>query len=196
MELCLFQGTFNPIHNAHLRVAEYVVDKGYADAITFIPAFNPPHKDSNDNMRIHRYNMVQLAIEDNPKFQISDIEYRLGGKSYTYLTICKLYELFKPSDKIKFIIGTDAFRKIESWYETDKLKEKVHFLVFLRDKNFNSEEFQYLKEKGYNFELMPLEFEDISSTELRKAVKTKQNLSKYVPKKVEEYIKNNELYKN
>ena len=154
MELCLFQGTFNPIHNAHLRVAEYVVDKGYADAVTFIPAFNPPHKDSDDNMRIHRYNMVQLAIEDNPKFQISDIEYRLGGKSYTYLTICKLYELFKPSDKIKFIIGTDAFRKIESWYETDKLKEKVHFLVFLRDKKFNSEEFQYLTVKGYDIELI------------------------------------------
>ena len=68
--------------------------------------------------------------------------------------------------------------------------------MFLRDKNFNSEEFQYLKEKGYDFELMPLEFEDISSTELRKAVETKQNLSKYVSKKVEEYIKNNELYKN
>lgn len=196
MELCLFQGTFNPIHNAHLRVAEYVVDKGYADVVTFIPAFKPPHKESDDSMCVHRYNMVQVALEGNPNFQISDIEYRLGGKSYTYLTICKLYELFKPSNKIKFIIGTDAFRKIESWYETDKLKEKVHFLVFLRDENFNSEEFKYLKEKGYDFELMPLAFEDISSTELRKAVRNKQDLSKFVPKKVEEYIKDNELYKN
>lgn len=196
MELCLFQGTFNPIHNAHLRVAEYVVDKGYTDVVTFIPAFKPPHKESDDSMCVHRYNMVQVALEGNPNFQISDIEYRLGGKSYTYLTICKLYESFKPSNKIKFIIGTDAFRKIESWYETDKLKEKVHFLVFLRDENFNSEEFKYLKEKGYDFELMPLAFEDISSTELRKAVRNKQDLSKYVPKKVEEYIKDNELYKN
>ena len=84
MELCLFQGTFNPIHNAHLRVAEYVVDKGYADAITFIPAFNPPHKDSDDNMRIHRYNMVQLAIEDNPKFQISFSEYLFSIRSSIY----------------------------------------------------------------------------------------------------------------
>lgn len=196
MELCLFQGTFNPIHNAHLRVVEYVVDEGYADEVTFIPAFNPPHKKSDDDMREHRYNMVELAIKENSKLKISDIEYKLGGKSYTYLTICKLYEMFPQLNKIKFIIGTDAFRKIESWYETDKLKEKVHFLVFLRDKDFNPEEFRYLKDKGYDFEIMPLEFEDISSTELRRAVKTKQNLEKYVPEEVKEYIIENDLYKD
>lgn len=196
MELCLFQGTFNPIHNAHLRVAEYVVDNCVADKVIFVPVYIPPHKKFDMKMAIHRLHMVRLAVEGNKKFQVSDIEYKLGGKSYTYRTVCELYKNFSPKYKINFIIGTDAFRKIETWYETDKLKEKVHFFVFLRDKNFIENEFDYLQQKGYDFELMPLKFEDISSTLLRKTLKTGGTLAKFVPEKVEEYIRENGLYKD
>lgn len=196
MELCLFQGTFNPIHNAHLRVAEYLVNNFGIDKIIFIPAYEPPHKQCDKSLSTHRYNMVKLAIKNNPHFQISDIEYRLNGKSYTYITICELIKEFKPEKRIKFIIGTDAFRQIESWYETDKLKDLIEFLVFKRDKVFDPEEFDKLKMKGYKFTIMPLDFEDISSTELRKAVKSNMPLKKFVPKEVEEYIREHELYNN
>ncbi len=195
MELCLFQGTFNPIHNAHLRVANYVIDNCGIKKIIFIPAFVPPHKPCDIKMAEHRLNMVKLAIENNNKFQISDIEYRLGGTSYTYRTICELCKEYLPENKIKFIIGTDAFRHIESWYETDKLKEMLRFLVFLRDSNFNESEFNYLNKKGYDFEIMPLKFEDISSTELRNFIRRGTELSKFVPHKVEEYIRKHGLYK-
>jgi nicotinate-nucleotide adenylyltransferase len=94
MKLCVFQGTFNPIHNAHLRVAKYVLNKYDFDKLLFIPAYKPPHKKYDDNMSVHRLNMVKLAVEDehNSKIEVSDIEYKREGKSYTYLTICELYK--------------------------------------------------------------------------------------------------------
>ena len=196
MELCLYQGTFNPIHNAHLRAAEYVLEHCNVDKILFIPAFIPPHKSCNDFEAVQRLNMVKLATESNSRFEVSDIEFRLGGKSYTYRTICELYKIYAPNNKIKFIIGTDAFKLIESWYEKDKLKELVHFLVFLRENDFSDKELYKLKEKGYEFEIMPLTFEDISSTEIREMAAKGLDLSKFVPQKVEEYIRQNELYKN
>lgn len=194
MKFWLYQGTFNPIHNAHLRVAEYVIKNGYANKIIFIPAFCPPHKE--DTMAQHRLNMVKLATDNNPAFEVSDIEYRLGGKSYTYRTICELRTMYHIEDKIDFIIGTDAFRHIKKWYEADKLKKLVSFKVFSRESNFDKKEFDYLKIDGYDFEFLPLEFEDISSTELRYAIKDNKNLSNLIPEKVKEYIIDNELYKN
>lgn len=196
MELCLYQGTFNPIHNAHLRVAEFVAGTCDVDEILFIPAFIPPHKKCNNLDAMHRFNMVKLAVMHNNKFKVSDIEFKLGGKSYTYITVLELFKRYKPKNKIKFIIGTDAFKQIEHWYETDKLKEYLHFLVFTREKDFNINELSGLKNKNYDFELMPLTFEDISSTEIRRLAADNKNLSKYVPKEVEEYIKKNELYKD
>lgn len=196
MKLCVFQGTFNPIHNAHLRAAQFIVDTFDYDKILFIPAFNPPHKDTGKEFSTHRLNMVKLAVSDSPQFLASDIEFELKGKSYTYLTILELYKRFDIEGRIKFIIGTDAFRNIESWYEAEKLKQIVDFIVFIRENNFDKKDFDRLREKGYNFELMPMEFNDISSTEIRKRIANNQSLKELVPQKVEEYIKKNELYKN
>lgn len=196
MKVCLFQGTFNPIHNAHLQVAEYALEHLEINGVIFIPAFKPPHKESEDNMALHRLNMVKLAVENNPKLSVSDIEYKLEGKSYTYRTITELYKLYEIDGKIKFLIGTDAFEKIESWYETDKLKNLVDFVVFIRENNFNKDRFEHLRKKGYNFEFMPLDFLDISSTEIREKAQRGESLNGLVPDKVEEYIKKNDLYKH
>ncbi len=193
MKLCVFQGTFNPIHNAHLRVAKFLQDK--YDKILFIPALDPPHKNIELSKAFHRLNMVKLATEDYEKFETSDIEYRRGGKSYTYLTICDLYNLYNVKGKINFIIGTDAFDYIENWYEADKLKEIVRFLVFTREENFDISRYNILKEKGYDFEVQSLPFEDISSTELRQKIKNNEDISDYLPLKVKDYIEKNDLYK-
>lgn len=192
MKICVFQGTFNPVHNAHLRVAEFVVEHYDFDKLIFIPAFIPPHKECSPNLADSRLEMVKLAVKSHPKFEVSDIEFQRKGKSYSYLTIKELYEKF---GKISFIIGTDAFEKIESWYETDKLKELVEFIVFVREENFDSSKYDYLKEKGYVFEFQPLLFEDISSTELRNRIKNGQSIDGLVPSEVKEYILENELYK-
>lgn len=196
MKLCVFQGTFNPIHNAHTRVAEFVASKCDFDKILFIPAFNPPHKSLNLDMSYHRLEMAKLAVNNNSKFEVSDIEFRRKGKSYTYLTIVELYKEFPVEGKINFLIGTDAFQYIEKWYETDKLKNLVKFIVFVREDNFDISKYDYLKDKGYEFEFQPLPFEDISSTKLRDDIKLGKSISGYVAKEVEDYIKQNGLYKD
>ena len=196
MKLGVFQGTFNPIHKAHLRVAEYVMDKFDFDKFLFIPAFNPPHKSCDTSLSFHRLNMVQLAVSKNPKFEASDIEFRREGKSYTYLTICELYKLFSIEGKINFVIGTDAFKHIESWYEADKLKKLVKFIVFVREDNFEISRYDYLKDKGFDFEFESLPFEDISSTELRARVKEGKTIEDFVTEEVKDYILENGLYKD
>lgn len=196
MKLCVFQGTFNPIHNAHLRVAEYIVNRYCFDKLLFIPAYDPPHKSCDLHFSSDRLEMVKLAVEDYPKFEVSDIEFRRGGKSYTYLTILELYKLYNPEGKINFLIGTDAFKNIETWYEFEKLKKLVKYIVFVREDNFDISEYDYLKKKDVDFEFQPLPYEDISSTTIRLKVQKGESICEFVPKKVEEYIKEHELYKS
>lgn len=196
MKLCVFQGTFNPMHNAHLRVAEFVLKKYNFDKIIFIPAFCPPHKDSDPRYSTHRLNIARISTEYNPQFQVSDIEFHRGGKSYTYLTIEELYKLYDIDGKINFIIGTDAFKHIKTWYKTDLLKKRVRFLVFIRENDFNKNDYAILKEDGYEFEFQDLEFADISSTQIRQMIKNNETTDGIIEKKVREYIDKNELYKN
>lgn len=195
MKLCVFQGTFNPIHNAHMRVADFVMDKYGFDKLLFVPAYNPPHKEGIDISALHRFKMVELAIGNKLNVEVSDIEYKRKGVSYTYLTICELLEIYKINAKINFIIGTDAFERIESWYEADKLKSLVHFIVFKRENDFKEEKFEYLRKKGYDFSIEMLNFEDISSSLIREKVRKGESIGPYVNKKVEEYIKQNEIYR-
>lgn len=195
MKLCVFQGTFNPIHNAHLDMAEFILQNYGFEKILFIPAAAPPHKDYDVKMAEHRLNMVKLAARNNPRFEVSDIEFRLSGKSYSYLTALELYKIYNIDGKINFIIGTDAFEKIESWYHSDDFKKIVDFIVFVRENNFKPERFQHLKEKGYNFQFTRMPFEDISSTELREKIRLGKPVDNLVPKIVEDYIRKNDLYK-
>lgn len=192
MKLCVFQGTFNPIHKAHLMMAEFALKNYDFDKILFIPAYKPPHKDYDETLSQHRFEMVKLATQTNPQFEVSDIEFKNDRTSYTFLTILELYKKYNIEGKINFIIGTDAFKKIETWYKTDKLKELLHFIVFRRENELESTKYNELKSKGYDFEFATMDFEDISSTQIR----TRQEVSRYVTKEVKEYIEKNGLYKN
>ena len=195
MKVCIFSGTFNPIHNLHIKVANYVLEHFGFEKIIFIPAYMPPHKSYDLNLSNHRFNMVKLAISNNPKFEISDIEFQRKGKSYTYLTVCELYKKYKVDGKINLVIGTDAFKEIESWYETDKLKQITDFIVF-KSETGNDLNLDYLKAKGYNFTIAGMDFFDISSTKLRQLVGENKDIREFVPQEVERYIKENGLYRN
>ena len=184
MAICIFPGTFNPIHSAHLRMAEFALQNYGFEKIIFIPSYIPPHKDIDKNLATHRYNMVKLAIAGNKKFEISDIEYKSEGKSYSLITVKKIIKEYNIKGKLNFIIGTDAFKNIKSWYCTDELAELVHFIVFPRDNDKISLEDFY----KYSFEIANMPKLKLSSTELRAmhGIGTE--------KKVEEYIKENGLY--
>ncbi len=197
MKLCVFQGTFNPIHNAHLAIAKFVKNVYDYDTILFIPAYKPPHKEFDDELANHRYNMVKLAVSGESFFGISNIEFQNERFSYTYLTIQELYKRYKVDGKIGFIIGVDAFREIDTWYETDKLKELVNFIVFPREQltNLDKERLSLLRYRGYQFIMSKMPPVDISSTEIREKISCSKTVAGMIPPEVLEYIRKNELYK-
>lgn len=196
MKLCVFQGTFNPIHVAHLKMADFVLKNYGFDKIIFIPAYKPPHKNYDITLTPHRLKMVELAALSNPNFKVSDIEYKNERNSYTYLTILELYKKYDIEGKINFIIGTDAFKKIDTWYEADKLKKLVNFIVFVRENELDNKKYHELKEKGYNFTFAKMDFQDISSSDIRKNIREGHDISEFVTDKVKGYIEKNGLYKN
>ena len=195
MRLCVFQGTFNPIHKVHLEVAKFAKEYYNFERILFIPAYIPPHKSVDKNLALHRFNMVKLAISEYNGFDISDIEYKREGNSYTYNTILELRKAYNITDeKINFLIGTDAFIKIRTWYKTDKLKELVHFIVFKRTNKFNKDDFNELRGFGYDFEFAPMNYIDVSSTRLRENLENGISINDMELPKIREYIKEHGLY--
>ena len=195
MKLCVFQGTFNPIHNVHMAMANYVKNNYNFDTIMFIPAYKPPHKEIDDELASHRYQMVKLAIEGDKNFTISNLEYQNNRYSYTYLTIQELYKRYPIEGKINFIIGTDAFREIEDWYETDKLKDLVEFILFVREEDLRTEKLERLKNKGYKFKIADMNFINLSSSIARAMIKKGKPMAKLIPMRSLEYLNKNALYR-
>jgi len=196
MKLCVFQGTFNPIHNAHMAMAGYTKENYDYDTILFIPAYKPPHKELDDDMANHRFQMVKLAVTGDSNYGISNIEFQNERFSYTYFTIEALYQRYKVEGKIGFIIGYDAFREITEWYEADKLKQLVHFIVYDREDNIDKDRLALLHYKGYQFNVAPMKPIDLSSTMIRENLKEGKSITGLVPHVVLEYIQKNGLYKD
>ena len=192
---CYFFGTFNPIHKGHVEIARQVKDKLGFESVIFVPSYMPPHKTTSElESFTHRLKMVQLAAgEENT----SDIEYRLKVPSYTYRTITKLFEE-NNNQKINFIIGYDQFFQIENWKEPEILKEKIHFIViprkFQNGQVLSLKAFEYLKNKGYDFEIINIDFLDVSSNMIRKYIEENQDITGLVTYEVKNYIENNRLY--
>ena len=180
MSICIFPGTFNPIHDGHIKMAEFALEKYNFEKIIFIPSYIPPHKNINNELANHRYEMVKIAIKSNPQFEISDIEYKSSEKSYSLITVKKIIEQYSIKGRLNFIIGTDAFAKIDSWYKAEELKELVHFIVFPR-RGVTIE-----NKEAWDYELTKMDYIDVSSTEIRNG--------KIISTMVEGYIKKNGLY--
>ena len=112
----------------------------------------------------------------------------LHSKSYSIITVKEIIAKHNLNERLNFIIGTDAFWKIETWYQANELKTLVHFLVFKR-KGDDIKKFEDLQKKGWSFEIIENDYMDISSTEIRNA-----GIIQNVPKEIGEYIKDNGLY--
>lgn len=194
MKLAILSGTFNPIHNSHIKIAKYVQKMLNYDEILLIPAFKPPCKD-NCAPAHDRLEMVKLAASAKVELKVSEIEFEHNNKSYSYLTVKKLYERYDISGKIGFIIGTDAYIGLGTWYEADKLKNLVDFIVFEREIPFSDNRVKLMQRNGFNLIKASLPFEDISSSEIRKRIKNKESVSEFISKPVERYIYEHGLYK-
>jgi nicotinate-nucleotide adenylyltransferase len=130
--VCLFGGTFDPIHNAHLQMAEEAAARFQLNRVIFIPAGNPPHKNSRQVTPYEdRLAMVKLACADNPTFEISEME-RGNERSYTFNTLQRFTPQLAPGDRLFFLIGADAFDELETWYRWHDVLQMTEFIVVSR----------------------------------------------------------------
>ena len=194
MKYCLFMGTFNPIHNAHLSFAQKVKDNFSFDKIIFVPAYIQPFKSKDECIKSanDRYKMLEIAIKNYPFFEVSNIEYQKGDTSYTVETIELLYEQLNDIEgKINIIIGTDAFKNIFKWYRAEELIKLVNFIVLKRE----TDDLPLQKEfEKISYNILESENINISSTKIRNMIKSGQDISGLVPAEVERYIYGNKLY--
>ena len=183
----IFGGSFDPIHNGHLIIAETIREMAGLDKVIFIPVGEPSHRDNNLVAGFHRYNMVSIAIENNPYFTVSDVEIAENIKNYTIDTLKKMIELY-PEYEFCEIIGEDSAQSIEKWKDYEELVKITEIYVFKR--------YGYNYNGGYeNIKLMNTPIIEISATEIRDRIKQGKTVRYLISQKVEEYITDNKLYK-
>lgn len=179
-------GTFNPIHLGHLVMAEQALDQLNLDKVLFMPDYLPPHIDHKDAIdATDRVEMIKLAIEDNPKFELELIEVDRGGKSYTFDTMVSLTQAH-PEIDYYFIIGGDMVAYLSKWYLIDELLKMVTFVGVKRIGTEMTE--------AYPVTWISSPTIGISSTYVRSSIKNHHALKYLVPDQVLNYIKEHQLY--
>lgn len=130
MRLALFGGVFDPIHNAHLRIAKEAARQFKLDKVLLAPAARPPHKQPNAPYE-DRYRMLELAVKDEPVLAASRLEAG-AGQNFSIDTIEKLQPELAAGDRLFFIIGADAFAEIRTWKRWWDVIRTVEFIVVSR----------------------------------------------------------------
>jgi nicotinate-nucleotide adenylyltransferase len=214
MKIALFGGTFDPIHWGHLRSAEEVREAFSLDRVLFVPASNPPHRRRQPTTSAQdRYEMVRLAIDGNPSFEVSDVELTRPGKSYSIDTIRFFSRRRSANDSLYFILGLDAFREIDSWKDVDEIFPLCDLIVTSRPGNGDSmslstipvavrDEFCYDPQRhvfhhksGTSLFFLRLTDIAISASEVGNRIKVKNSIRYLVPLEVERYIESRGLYR-
>jgi nicotinate-nucleotide adenylyltransferase len=220
MRIGIFGGTFNPVHFGHLRSALEVKEGFELDEVILIPAALPPHKLAGEVAEAaDRLLMLRLALEDSAGLELSDVELKRSGPSYTIDTVHHFKRTLPAESRIFLIMGLDAFLEIDTWKSYEELLRQVPFIIINRPKaGIGANGFRwkaledYLKAKisadyvfaesqsgfcspdkqpVYVFEVTAL---DISSTAVRRLVKEGRSIGYLMPQKVAEFIKSKGIY--
>lgn len=179
-------GNFNPVHMAHLIMADQVGTSLGLEKVYLMPTNEPPHVDYKETIDAnHRVKMLELAIEDNPLLAIEKSELERKGKSYTYDTM-KLLTQKHPDTDFYFIIGGDMVAYLPKWYKIDELMQLVQFVGVKRP--------DYSKETSYPIIWIDVPDMNISSTNLRKKIAQGCSVNYLLPKNVLHYIQEKGLY--
>lgn len=209
MKIGIFGGTFDPIHNGHLRVAEEIGESFLLKKIYFVPVYIPPHKSNRKISDVEdRLAMVRLAIKGNSRFTLSDIEARRGGVSYSIDTIQVMEKKFK---ELYYLIGVDAFSEIDTWHRYKDLFYHTNFIVMVRPNHkgrsglmmFPTDVRKHMKRlddgtyehsSGKKVCLQFVTQLDISATRIRASINGEKSIRYLVPSTVEKYIRERKLY--
>jgi len=200
----IFGGTFNPIHSAHIKVAEEALKQFSLDKIWFMPAGAPPHKQNEELVSAgHRCNMILAAIQGNEQFELFDYEVKRETLSYTAYTMAELRVLY-PDVEFYFIIGGDSLLKFERWREPEKIVQLTNILACGRAGEENAlvqDKISELNAKwSCDIKFFEVPVMEISSKEIRASLadtnmdKQDFEVADMLPHAVYDYICTNELY--
>ena len=211
-KLGLFGGTFNPIHNGHLRAAEEITRQARLEKILFIPSYIPPHKEQRCVAPAgHRLAMLRLALAGQKQFIPSAIEIEDRQTSYSIYTLRKIKKLY-PEEEPFFIIGIDAFLEIRTWKDYERVLEESNFFVLSRPGFALQEVHKVLPGKWqakttwlneghfpsprYSIFLVEINALPISASAIRERVRQGKSITGLVPKEIENYIYQHHLYQD
>ncbi len=198
----LFGGSFNPVHNGHLIVARAVAERLGLTRVVLIPSAHPPHKQSRNDLAsaADRLEMVRLAIAGESCLDVSDIELRREGPSYTILTVQEYRTSVGPDVPLHWIIGGDTLPELHTWYRVRELIDLCRIVTAVRpgfetpdlsvlEPTLTSEQVQRLREG-----VLPTPRIDISATDIRRRIRDGRSIRYLVPDAVREFIEHGKLY--
>ena len=190
MKIGLFFGSFNPVHNGHLMLANYMVQTTDLNKVWFVVSPHNPLKDKKTLLgEYDRLNLINLAIENNPKLKASDIEFKLPQPSYTIDTLSYLKDKF-PKHEFTLIMGSDNLTTLHKWKNYQQLIEQYPIIVYQR-RGFTKNPFPEVK----TIQHIDFPFIDISSTFIRELIKKGISVRYFMPDVVWQYIEEMKFYK-
>jgi len=188
-------GTFDPIHLGHLAAAQAAIDCAQLDRVLVLPAGQPPHRHDAVADAKHRLAMSRLAVEGDRRLEVSDVEIRRQGLSYTVDTLRELRQTY-PRDELFLILGWDAARMFATWHEPQKVRELASIVVVTRPGSPHPDD-QAMRAAGLDPQATILcvrPTPDISGSALRRAIAKGESLADRVPDAVERYMVEHGLY--
>lgn len=197
LKLGIMGGTFDPIHVGHLILAEQVYDALDLDFILFIPTGHPSFKrDKLVRPAADRLRMVELAIEGNPHFLVSDMEVVREGVTYTLDTLQELHALL-PDAELFFIMGSDTLLTLDHWRASEKLASLAIFVGINRpgDSLVSDEDLGHLRTLGFKALLLDAPALEVSSSDIRQRLESGRSVRYLVPDSVIRYADERRLYR-
>lgn len=191
MKIGILGGSFDPIHRGHLALARESEKQFQLDKILFIPAGRPPHKKETPSLApaSHRAEMVRLALQGVKQWELSEIELKRPGISYTVDTLRTLKETYPDPDRLFFLIGADSFRDFGQWKDPDEILKLAELVVAPRPgyplPGAPPRRMHWLR-------MPPVE---ISASALRQKLEQGGKVSEWVPERVANYLRTLKLYR-
>jgi nicotinate-nucleotide adenylyltransferase len=188
-------GTFDPIHVGHLAAAHVAMECAGLDRVLFIPSATPPHRGPAEADAKQRLEMSRLAVGDEKRFEVSDVEVRRGGKSFTSDTVGELKQTH-PGDELFLILGWDAARLFSTWHEPDRIRADASVVVIGRP-GMQEPTAADLRAAGLDPDRTVMCLggtPDISGSELRESLAKGESVGDCLPPAVERYIAEHGLY--
>jgi nicotinate-nucleotide adenylyltransferase len=189
-------GTFDPIHLGHLAAAKAAMECARLDRVLFVPSAQPPHRGAAQAPADDRLAMSKLAADGDPHLEVSDVEVKRGGTSYTVDTLEELHRSF-PDHDLFLILGWDAARLFRTWHEPDRVGALASIVIVDRGKlQPPPSELQATGLAPERLTLCHVRTPEISGSELRRAIAAGESVAGKVPPAVERYIAAHHLYRD